>query len=72
MDAALIKADVDRKKRVPGDAPIAGRRLRKHPMRFGGTSLLWMSHTVKSRAMVTETAMDRMATVEARLPSKFH
>ena len=31
IDACLIKAAVDKKKRVPGDQPISGRKPRRHP-----------------------------------------
>jgi hypothetical protein len=34
IDASLIKADVDKKKRTPGDQPIACRMPRRHPVRF--------------------------------------
>jgi transposase len=33
IDASLIRADVDKKKRTPGDQPIPGRRLSRHPAR---------------------------------------
>jgi transposase len=33
VDASLIKADVDKKKRKPGISQLFGRRLRKRPAR---------------------------------------
>ena len=37
VDASLIKADVDKKKRLPGDQPIAWPRATMHPVRFEST-----------------------------------
>ena len=47
IDASLIKADVDKKKRLCGDQ-LPGRRVRKHRMRFGNTSLLSMLPAIPS------------------------
>ena len=38
IDASLIKADVNKTKRIPGDQPFCGLRQRKHPMRFASIS----------------------------------
>src|SRR5262245_6522409 len=42
VDASLIKADVDKKKRVPGDQPSPCRRRNRHPMQFASISLFSM------------------------------
>ena len=72
IDASLIKADVDKKKRLCGDQ-LPGRRVRKHRMRFGNTSLLSMLPAAKMRAIAVGMAERRIAaSVEASRPSKFH
>jgi len=73
IDASLIKADVDKKKRSPASNRLPGRRVRKHRMRFGNTSLLSMPPAVKMRAIAVGMAVGRIAaSVEASRPSKFH
>ena len=72
IDASLIKADVDKKKRLCGDQ-LPGRRVRKHRMRFGNTSLLSMPPAMKMRAIAVGMAVGRTAaSVEASRLSKFH
>ena len=38
VDASLIKADVDKKKRILATSRFLGRRRRRHPMQFASIS----------------------------------
>ena len=67
IDASLIKADVGRKKRIPGDQH--GRRQRRHPMRFA--SILQPSMPPAAMRIVVETVASRVkAAIDAGLPKK--
>jgi IS5 family transposase len=60
VDASLIKADVDKKKRVAGDQPMSCRRPSRHPVRFASTSRLSMPPAAMMR-MVVGAVADRAA-----------
>jgi hypothetical protein len=70
VDASLIKADVDKKKRVPGDQPIAWPKAEEAPMRFESTSRPWMLPSVTRRTMTGMVAGRAAAALEASRPKK--
>jgi len=58
VDASLIKADVDKKKRIPGEQPISWRRSRRrHRERFAGRS---HGHTRYRGRDIEEDVRDRV------------
>jgi len=71
IDASLIKADVDKKKRAPGNQPIAWPKAEETSRAVGSTWRLSTPHGVM-RTKAKEMAMDRRAEVlkESR-PNKF-
>ena len=58
LDASLIKANVDKKKRIPGEQPISLRSRRRHRERFAST---WRPSIppIVMRRMAVETSADR-------------
>src|SRR5438105_15642236 len=57
IDASLIKADVDKKKRIPAISHLHGRRQMRHPMRFA--SSLRPSMPPAAMRIVVETMAGR-------------
>jgi hypothetical protein len=66
VDASLIKADVDKKKRTPGDQPIAWPRAEQDAVR----EYLAALDTATAMRRATETMVVRAAVVAASLPKK--
>ena len=70
VDASLIKADVDKKKRVPGEQPIAWPKTEEeHRERFASTSRLSMP-PVAMREAVTEMVAPRVGGGSRSKPAK--
>lgn len=69
VDASLIKPDVNKTRRLPGDQPLPGQRRRKHPMRCASTSQRLMLPIAIRTAMRT-AAVQVKAAVAASLPRK--
>jgi transposase len=73
IDASLIKADVDKMKRLPGGQPIAW-----PPMRFASTLRPWMrqvtirSVKVETATVVNTAAVQVKAAIDASLPKRCH
>ena len=73
IDASLIKADVDKKKRMPGDQPIAWPKVEGHLMQFASTSPplippAAMRTEVEMLAVQAKAAIDTSLQRKSRLP----
>ena len=70
IDASLIKADVGRKKRVPGDHRLPGRRPRKRLVRFASILRLSMLLAQMMRMVAEPLVVRAVAALEANLRRK--
>jgi IS5 family transposase len=68
IDASLIKADVDKKKRIRATSRLHGRRQRRHPMRFA--SISQPSIPPAAMRIAVETTVRAKAASDASLPRK--
>ncbi|EIG56923.1 IS1182 family transposase, partial [Bradyrhizobium sp. WSM1253] len=65
VDASLIKADVNKTRRLPGDQPITWPKARKHPMRCASTSQRLMPPIAIRTAMKTAAVQVKAAVAAA-------